>query len=93
MRCVPGDLALVVCGRKYLGQMVTVMWLEDPSNCGEPWRGSVWRVDREFAWIQNGLPNPIPYLPDSYLMPIRPLASEETDQAEARASKVRRALG
>jgi len=78
LRCQPGDLALVLRSPDW-GKLVTCIELigEDERitfGIGDG-NGPVWRVDRECMWAdwgRGGLEIPLPYAPDSALMPIRP---------------------
>jgi len=77
LRCRPGDLALVLRSPDW-GKLVTCIELigEDERitfGIGDG-NGPVWRVDRECMWAdwrRGGLEIPLPYAPDSALMPIR----------------------
>jgi hypothetical protein len=71
MNCKPGDMALVIVGLD-AGKTTTCVRLEDPDRCGVPYRGKTWRIEHEMHWSDQGQVLMLPYLPDSYLMPIRP---------------------
>jgi hypothetical protein len=78
LRCRPGDLALVLRSPDW-GKLVTCIELigEDERitfGIGDD-NGPVWRIDRKCMWAdwgRGGLEIPLPYAPDSALMPIRP---------------------
>ncbi len=78
LRCRPGDLALVLRSPDW-GKLVTCIELigEDERitfRIGDG-NGPVWRIDRTCMWAdwsRSGLEVPLPYAPDSALMPIRP---------------------
>ena len=78
LRCQPGDLALVLRSPDW-GKLVTCIELigEDERitfGIGDD-TGPVWRIDRKCMWAdwgRGGLEIPLPYAPDSALMPIRP---------------------
>ena len=87
LRCRPGDLALVIRDTD-AGKVVTCVALADESERSElrmgDLNGSVWRIDRDCMWADHspgGLEIPLPYCPDSALMPIRPEPDEEHEES------------
>jgi hypothetical protein len=78
LRCRPGDLALVLRSTD-AGKLVTCLALADEReraafNIADS-NGPVWRIDRDCMWAdwsKSGVEIPLPYAPDSALLPIRP---------------------
>ena len=77
-RCQPGDLALVIRDTD-AGKVVTCIELVDESERTAlgMWasNGPIWRIDRNCMWADwndGGREIPLPYCPDSALLPIRP---------------------
>lgn len=84
LRCRRGDLALVLRSTD-AGKLVTCLALADEreraaSNIDDT-NGPVWWIDRDCMWAdwgKGGVEIPLPYAPDSALLPIRPdLLDEE----------------
>lgn len=90
LRCRPGDLALVLRGT-YAGAIVTCIALalerERASFDIADSNGPVWRIDRCMLWNNGHGKVPLPYAPDSALLPIRPQpeVSDESERKQARA--------
>jgi hypothetical protein len=87
LRCRPGDLALVIRDSD-AGKVVTCIELADESERSKlgmcDLNGPVWRIDRDCMWADHssgGLEIPLPYCPDSALMPIRPEPDGEHEES------------
>jgi hypothetical protein len=94
MRCRVGDLALVIRDTD-AGKVVTCVALADESERSKlgmgDHNGPVWRIDRDCMWADHsrgGLEIPLPYCPDSALMPIRPEPDEEHEETTRGADLV-----
>src|ERR1700689_1434875 len=94
LRCRPGDLALVIRDSD-AGKVVTCVELADEyerATLGiSDSNGPVWRIDRHCMWAdgsQSGREIPLPYCPDSALVPIRPQPGEEHEESTQGAGVV-----
>jgi hypothetical protein len=89
LRCRPGDLALVIRDTD-AGKLVTCIELADQHERAllgiVESNGPVWRIDRDCMWAdwkRHGKEIPLPFCPDSALIPIRPGSlDEEQEPAE-----------
>ena len=70
------------------GKVVTCLALADESERSKlgmgDHNGPVWRIDRACMWADHsrgGLEIPLPYCPDSALMPIQPEPDEEHEES------------
>lgn len=91
LRCRPGDLAVVLRSTD-AGKLVTCLALADERERGAfdiaADNGPVWRIDRCCMWNNwDEGEIPLPYCPDSALLPIRPQpeVSDESARKQARA--------
>jgi hypothetical protein len=93
-RCRQGDLALVIRDTD-AGKVVTCVELLNARErlllgVGDS-NGPVWRIDRDCMWAdwaEEGREIPLPYCPDSALVPIRPQPGEEHEESAQGASVV-----
>ena len=86
-RCRPGDLAVVLRGT-YAGAIVNCIALalegERASFDIADNNGPVWRIDRCMLWNSGDGKIPLPYAPDSALLPIGPPPDAGTHKHERR---------